>query len=170
MASSVDPTQALDQYYNAQTQKVNDNYAIGQINNQDAQQASDLSFAQKVAALQDHLTSTMDSLPNSFGARGLLNSGIYNYGGGGSSPQFNGVGFQSNPGLPGSQLGAWQENQYQGNTALSDLHDQQSAANKSLSDQGASLALTGQSDMNSINATEALDASRQAISNAITGA
>lgn len=151
MASSTSLGNALSGYYGSQQQNAYDTYQIGLSQNSDAKAMADLSYQQKLGALQDKLNQQQDALPDKFAARGLLNSGIYNW---------NGAG----------QMGAKQQFAYDSALAQSNLTGQQGALDASYSDKAQQLGTQYQDAQQGINATSAADNARQAISDALTGA
>lgn len=141
----------LDGYYSAQQRNAQDTWALGLQQNQAAQQAADLGYQQKLAALQDRLTQQQDVLPDKFAARGLLNSGIYNW---------NGAG----------RMGALQQFAYDKAQSQQNLNQQQGALDTQFADKANQLNTQYGDAQYGIQQTEALDQSRQAISDALAGA
>lgn len=142
---------ALSGYYSAQQRNAYDTYSIGLAQNKDAKAMSDLSYQQKLDALQDTLNQQQDTLPDKFAARGLMNSGIWNY---------NGAG----------QMGAKQQFAYDKALSQSNLAAQNQSLDTQYNDKANELGLQYQDAMSGIAATQLADNARQAISDAIAGA
>lgn len=151
MASSGSMQSALDGYYSSQQRNAYDTYQIGLAQNADTKALGDLSYQQKLQALQDRLGQQQASLPDKYAARGLLNSGIYNW---------NGAG----------QMGAKQQFGYDSALAQQNLIQQRQGLDTQANDRGNQLGLQYQDSMSGIPATQAADNARQAINDAITGA
>lgn len=166
-ASSLTPEDLA--YYAQQQANVRNTQFIGQEENANAQSGADLSYSQKLAALQQQLTQGNNALADKFAARGVENSGIFNYGSG--SPEYNGSsengGWGSMQGLAGGQLGAKQQYAADSATSTNDLTNQQQNT-----DQGYNLQLQGlnntANDQNqTVATTEAAANAAQAAADAV---
>lgn len=147
MATSSNP---LDGFYSSQQRNAYDTYQIGLSQNSDAKALADLSYQQKLQALQDRLGQQQAILPDRFAARGLLNSGIYNY---------NGAG----------QLGAKQQFGYDSALSQQNLIGQRQGLDTQYNDRANQYGLQYQDAMSGIAATQAADNARQAINDALAG-
>lgn len=141
---------------NDQQRNVNTSYAIGLINNNAKKSQGDLSFQQRIGALQDKLDQERSQLPNRFAQRGVLNSGIYN---------FDGV-----PGGDFSNMGARQQFALNSATSLGNLRAQQTSSDQGFDQGNQSLALAWSDASSAIPGIDASDAARNAIANAVKGA
>lgn len=140
---------------NDQQRNVNTTYAIGLINNKAARGQADLGFAQRIQALQNKLASEQAALPNSYAARGLLNSGIYNF----AMP--SGGNF--------SNQGALQQFNSNSVNAQGNLVNQQAAADQGYDYGNDSLGLAWTDASSDIPGQSAADTTTQAIADAVKG-
>lgn len=140
---------------NDQQRNVNTTYAIGLINNNAKKAQSDLGFQQRIQALQDKLDTEGAQLPNSFAARGLLNSGVYN--------------FDSVPGGNFANLGAKQQFALNSAQSLGNLNAQQTSADTGFDEGNSSLGLAWSDASSAIPGVSASDATQQAIADAVKG-
>ncbi len=147
--SAMDPL--LQQYYDMQRRNVNDTYQIGLSENAAAKSMTDLSYQQKLMALQDKLDQEQGRLPDPYAARGLMNSGIWNW---------NGAG----------QMGAKQQFAYDSALAKTNMEQQQSSLDSQYGLKNTELGTTNQDSLAGIQSQEAADQARQAASDAIMGA
>jgi hypothetical protein len=144
-------------YYADQRQKISDSYQIGLADNEQKKQQADLSWQDRIAQLDQKLGLENNQFGDKFAQRGLLNSGIYNYGS--QSGQ--------NADLARGQGGALQ--QFQWNTA-----EQNQAANaqqQNVDDQYATqqkeLGGTYTNESNSLNNMETAAGGTQTTDNSI---
>lgn len=145
--STTDPYMAA--YYALQTQNVNDNYALQNVQNKDAANLANISFQQKIQALQEKLAQEQDTVSDPYANRGLLNSGIYNWNGHG-------------------QLGALQQFAHNSAEALSNLAQQQNATASSYADKGTALSTATSDQVNGLKQLQAADQARSAINDAVS--
>jgi len=151
-------------YYDQQQQNVQDTYNIGVARNTEAQQANKLTYDQKIAALQQTLAQRRNTLADSFAGRGLLNSGIYNYG------TDNNLSLGSSyRGLPNSQLGAVQQFTQDASTSVANLINQQQTTNQALNEQNQLLGRTEQDQLASIQQARAASQVQQAVNDTVSG-
>lgn len=148
--SAVDPY--LQAYYDTQRRNVSDTYQLGLAQNSEQKALTDLSYQQKLSALQDKLNNDQNVVSDPYASRGLLHSGIYNYNG------------------TSGQLGALQQFGVNKATALGNLNSQQSALDSSYGLKGQQLGTTFQTNMDNITSLSAADQARAAINDAIAGA
>lgn len=167
MANNLSPEDLA--YYAQQQQAIRSTQAIGQKELQNAEAGANLTYSQKIAALQEKLTQQQNALPDRFAARGIQNSGIYSYGGGGKqyTGQLGNGGFTQYRGLAGGQLGALQQFKFDSNQALSDLRNQQINVDQGYTDKLADLNTTANNQLQGINATEASQNAAQAALDAV---
>lgn len=157
-------------YYAQQQANVLNTQAIGQQEDSNAQSGADLTYQQKLQALQENLSQEQNALPDKFAARGVQNSGIFNYGGNNTAytGSAEGGGFTTMPGVPGGQLGAKQQFGADSVTSTNDLLNQQQNV-----DQGYGLKLgdlnnAANDQLQTINTTEASQNASQAAADAIS--
>ena len=148
-SAAMDPLMAA--YYNQQERNASDTYQIGLAQNQEQKAQTDLSYQQKMNALQDKLGQQWNALPNSYAARGLMNSGIWNW---------NGAG----------QLGAKQQFAYDQFVSGSNLAQQQNQLDQQYGQKGLQLGTQYNDQLAGIKTQQAADMGRQAVSDAIAGA
>lgn len=159
------------QYYQQQARAVNNTQAIGQEELGNAQAGADLTYQQKLAALAEQLGQQQSALPDKFAARGIQNSGIYNYGG--TAAHYtggDGSGWTTYRGAPGSQSGALQQFGKDAFTAQSDLRNQQENVDQGYTLKNADLNNTAANQNANITTTEAAQNASQAAADAINGA
>lgn len=149
-ASALDP--ADQNYFQQQNTNTNDTYQIGLADNASAKSLSDLTYDQKLNALQDTLSQQQSQLPDSYAARGLSNSGVYNYGKAGAG-----------------SLGAWQQFIANKNESLLDLNSQKFGLDSQFAQKTSDLGLTNTDNLATIAQTEAVDNAQQAAADAIAG-
>lgn len=153
-------------YYTQQQAAVRNTQAIGMKEDENAAAGADLTYSQKLQSLQEKLTQEGNALPDKFAARGIQNSGIFNYGGG--NQQYTGsqgTGFNSYAGLPNGQLGANQQfksDAYGPFGALSDVKNQQENVDQGYSLKEGDLVNTADNQISMINATETAQQAAQA--------
>lgn len=158
-------------YYNQQQSAVRNTQAIGQQEEQNAEAGANLTYSQKLQSLQEKLTQEGNALPDKFAARGIQNSGIFNYGGG--NQQYTGsegTGFNAYKGLPGGQLGANQQFKFDSTTATGDLLDQRENVDQGYTQRLADLNNTANNQISSITTTEAAQNAAQAAADAVGSA
>lgn len=158
-------------YYAQQQQAVNNTQAIGLEEQRNAQAGADLTYAQKMQALQEKLSQQQAALPDKFAARGIQNSGIYNYGGG--NAQYTGSlgsGWNAYRGVPGGQLGALQQFKQDAATSMNDIRNQQENVDQGYQLKTQDLNNTAQNQRNSISVTQAAQQAAQAAADAIGAA
>lgn len=148
---AIDPTLAA--YYAGQRRNVADTYQIGLAQNTEQKQLTDLNYQQKLQALQNTLGQQQSQLPDPYAAKGILNSGIYNYAGT----------------VPG-QMGAKQQFAYNSALSLGNLRSQQNLLDQQSGQKGQQLGIQYQDSMNGIAQQSAVDQARQAVNDALTGA
>lgn len=168
-ASSISP-EDLD-YYATQQRAVLNTQAIGQRENNNAEVGANLTYSQKLQALQEKLTQEGNALPDKFAARGIQNSGILNYGSGNSNyTGGEGSGWTAYSGLPGGQLGANQQFKSDQTTATNDLTNQQENVDQGYTDKMADLNNTANNQVLTISTTEAAQNAAQAAADAVGAA
>ena len=149
-STAVDPY--LQDYYALQTQNVTDNYGIQKDQNTQAKGLSDLSYQQKMQALQNKLDTEQDTMSDPYANRGLLHSGIYNW----------------NQGNYGN-WGAKQQFAYNSATAQGNLSAQLLNSDAAFNQKGADLQHAETDQLQGIQKLPAADVARSAIGNAIAG-
>lgn len=162
MATSLSSLTGSDPFATPQARNAYDTWAIGLADNQAQRGAADLAYTQKLNALQDRLTQEQNVLPDKFAARGLLHSGIWNYGSVNAGNPY--------PGLPGSQLGALQQFANDSATAKGNLSSQWQNLGSQYDERQNALNTQGYDAMSGVVSTQAADQARQAITDAMNGA
>ena len=162
MATSLGSLTAADPFTSPQSRNAYDSWAIGLADNAAQKGGTDLAYTQKLNALQDRLNQEQNVLPDKYAARGLLHSGIWNYGSVNAGNPY--------PGLPGSQLGGMQQFAYDSGLAKQNLSDQQQNLDSQYDERQNALNTQGYDAMSGVLSTQAADQARQAISDALAGA
>lgn len=159
-------------YYATEAANVSNTAAIGQLENTNAQAGADDTYSQKIAALQEQLGQEQATLPDKFAARGIQNSGIYNYGGGNLEYDGNAEngGYQRMSGMAGNQLGAKQQFAADAATSNSDLTNDQQNVDQGYGLKSSDLANSANDQQQSIIATSAAQNADQATADAIGSA
>lgn len=147
--STTDPY--LSAYYAMQTQNVKDNYGMQMAQNAQAQNLGDISFSQKLQALNDKLGQEQNTFEDPYASRGLLNSGIFN-----------------NDTANTDNMGAKQLFAYNSGLARSNLNQQQQGADAAYQQRGTQLNNTMSDQLQGIQQVQAADQARSAINDAIT--
>lgn len=142
-------------YYSDQRQKINDSYQIGLLDSQQKQAQAGLSWQDRIAQLQQTLGNQRQQFGNRFAQRGLLNSGVYNYG--------------SKVGETGG-LGALQQFQSDAGRQMNTANSMYADVNNQYGGQQQQLGTVHTNELNSLNNLETADAARQSIANSINGA
>lgn len=149
-ASSVtDPYLAA--YYAMQTQNVKDTYGAQMAQNGYQKTLSDLSFSQKMQALQERLGQENDTFRDGYANRGLLHSGIY-----------------SNPSANYANMGAVQQFAHNMGESEGNLALQQGDSDTAYTAKGTELNGAMSHQLQGIQSLQAADQTRSAINDAIT--
>jgi hypothetical protein len=134
-----------------QTQNVRDTYGAQLAQNGYAKTMADNSFSQKMQALQEKLSQENNTFRDTYGGRGLLNSGIYNF----QSPNY-------------ANMGAEQQFAHNYGESLGNLGLQKSTSDAAYTDKGSQLANTESHQLQGVASLQAPDVTRGAINDAIS--
>lgn len=151
--AATDPYTAA--YYTDQRHKIADSYSIGLTDSLQKKQQADLSWSDRLQQLGQQLGIQRQQFGDRFAQRGLLDSGIYNYGSG--SRQSGG-------------LGALQQFTTDAGRQMSTAQDMSADVDNQYNTQRAQLGSTRDDQLNTLDGLETADQARQNIASSISGA